>query len=199
MIKLIFVGILAYLMGSVTFGMIVPRLMGTSSDVRKMGSGNVGATNVLRTQGKLQGGLVLAGDLLKGFLASMVGLWIAGFTGGCVAGVCAMLGHCFPLYYGFKGGKGVATAAGVVLALFAKSMLILLPVFILTILLSRMVSLGSLAGVTALLLCLLLFRPPAPMVFLSVFTAVMIVWKHKDNMKRILAGTENKIWGKARE
>ncbi|MCL1805668.1 MAG: glycerol-3-phosphate 1-O-acyltransferase PlsY [Clostridiales bacterium] len=187
-------GVLAYLMGSVTFGMIVPKLMGSDRDVREEGSGNVGATNVLRTMGLLQGALVLAGDLLKGVAAVALGSALAGPNGAAAAGACALLGHCYPVYYGFKGGKGAATGGGVVLALFPKSLLIMLPVFLVVILITRMVSLGSILGALTLILCVLLFQPPAVVAAVCLFAMTMVVVKHKDNIRRILNGTENKLW-----
>ena len=193
MIKIVISAMLAYLLGSVTFGMIVPRILGTSRDVRKEGSGNVGATNVLRTQGKLQGILVLIGDLLKGILAVEIGLGLAGLAGGAAAGACALLGHCYPLYFGFRGGKAVAVGGGVLLAVFPRSMLVLIPVFLLFILITRMVSMGSIMGALTLPLCIWLFRPAAPVAALCVFASVLVIVKHRDNIRRILAGTENKF------
>ena len=192
-VHMVLPGILAYLMGSVTFGMLVPRVMGTASDIRKEGSGNVGATNVLRTQGKLQGALVLLGDILKGVAAALVGLWLAGELGGSIAGVCAMLGHCFPVYFGFKGGKAVATAAGIVFALFPIAMLVLVPVFVGVIAISKMVSAGSLSAACALILCVFVFGASMPVAVFCVVAASLIIWKHEGNIRRIIAGTENKL------
>jgi len=194
MIRIVISCVLAYLIGSATFGMIVPRLMGSTRDVRKEGSGNVGATNVLRTQGKLQGALVLLGDLLKGVAAVLIGSGLAGTPGAAAAGVCVILGHCFPVYFGFKGGKGVATGGGMILALFPRAMFIMAPVFVAMILITRMVSVGSILGSLAVILCILLFRPPATVAAACVFAAVMVAWRHRDNIKRIFDGTENKLW-----
>ena len=193
LMMLFFTGLFSYLIGSVTFGMLVPRMMGSSVDVRKQGSGSVGATNVLRTQGKLQAAIVLLGDVLKGLIAAWVGLWIAGDAGGCVAGLCAIIGHCFPVYFGFKGGKAVATAAGILLALFPQSMLVLLPVFLIVTAFSKIVSMGSLAATLSLLLCIVLFQPSFPASIYSVCAVILIVWKHRENIKRIISGTENKL------
>jgi glycerol-3-phosphate acyltransferase PlsY len=193
MVKLILSGVVAYLLGSVTLGMIVPRLMGSTQDVRKEGSGSVGATNVLRTRGKLPGALVLLGDLLKGSLAAVIGIELAGPSGGAVAGVCALLGHCFPLYYGFKGGRGVATAAGVVFVMFPESMLILLPVFIIAVAVTKIVSVGSLLAAVALAICVWLFQPLIPVGWVSIFAALLVIWKHEGNIRRLIAGTENKL------
>jgi glycerol-3-phosphate acyltransferase PlsY len=193
MIKAIMAGLLAYLLGSMSFAIIIPRLWGTSRDIRREGSGNAGATNVLRTQGKLQGALVLLGDLLKGVLAVWLGLALAGDAGGGAAGGLVLLGHCFPLFFGFKGGKGVATAAGALLVLLPQALAVLLVVFLLTVALARMVSLGSLTGALTLPVCLWFFRPPGPVAFFGLFAAILVFWNHRDNIKRILAGTENKL------
>ncbi len=193
MIRLIMAGIFAYLLGSMSFGIIIPRLLGTSQDIRKEGSGNAGATNVLRTQGKLQGGLVLLGDLLKGALAAGIGLGLAGVAGGGAAGIFAMLGHCFPVFFGFKGGKGVATGAGVVLILLPQALLVMVVAFVLTIVISRMVSLGSIMGAVTLLVCMAFIRPPLSTILFGVCAVSLVIWKHQSNIKRILAGTENKL------
>ena len=200
MINLIASGILGYLLGSVTLGIIVPRLMGTSQDIRNEGSGNVGATNVLRTQGRLQGGLVLLGDLLKGVIAAGFGLSIAGIEGCAIAGVGAMLGHCFPVYFNFRGGKGVATGAGVILVLMPKAMLFMVPVFLIVSVVSRMVSLGSLLGVLTAVICLAAFRSPLPVICFVIFATATIIWRHHGNIRRIIDGTENKFnWKKGKE
>lgn len=198
MIELIGTGIFAYLLGSMSFGILIPRFLGTSRDIRQEGSGNAGATNVLRTQGKLQGALVLLADLLKGVLAAGIGLSLAGISGGGVAGIFAMLGHCFPVFFGFKGGKGVATGAGVVLILLPEALLIMIAAFLLAVAVSKMVSLGSIAGAVTLLVCMAFIHPPAPVILFGVCAVALVLWKHKSNIKRILAGTENKL-GKKKE
>ena len=197
MINLVVSAVLGYLLGSLTLGIIVPRLMGTSQDIRKEGSGNVGATNVLRTQGKLQGGLVLLGDLLKGSIAAGLGLYLAGVEGGAIAGVCALLGHCFPLFFKLKGGKAVATCAGIIFVLIPQSMLIVAPVFLIVIVISRMVSLGSILAALALALSLALLRPAMPVVLFGLFGSLLVICRHHGNIRRILAGTESKLkWKK---
>ena len=184
---------MGYLIGSVTFGVLIPRFMGSTSDVRDEGSGGVGATNVLRTRGKLQGGLVLAGDLLKGIVAAGLGLFLGGPAAGAAAGACAILGHCFPLYFGFKGGKAVATTAGAIFVLFPMAMLVLIPVFVLTVAVCRIVSLGSMLGAASLVVCVLLFSPPPPVAAFCLAAAALVVWKHKDNIRRLVSGTENRL------
>jgi len=193
MLKLVIAGLLGYLIGSVTFGVLIPKFMGSDGDIRNEGSGSVGATNVLRTRGKLQGGLVLAGDLAKGLAAVGAGYAIGGVQCAAIAGACAILGHCFPLYFGFKGGKAVATSAGAIFLLFPKAMLILIPVFVIAVAVSRIVSVGSLLAAVTLVLCVFLFYPPAPVTAFCLAAAALVIWKHKDNIRRILSGTENKL------
>ena len=193
MIELVLSGIQGYLLGSVIFGIIVTRLLGKSGDIRKEGSGNVGATNVLRTQGKLQAELVLAGDLLKGVLAAWIGMRLGGIPGGAIAGICAMLGHCFPVFFGFKGGKMVATAAGILIILVPQSMLVLVPMFVLTVAVSKMVSLGSIVAALSLIVTLFVLSSPTPVSAFGIVAAVMIIGKHHENIRRILSGTESRM------
>ncbi|MCL1849630.1 MAG: glycerol-3-phosphate 1-O-acyltransferase PlsY [Clostridiales bacterium] len=192
-IKVFASAVVAYMLGSVSFGVLIPRMMGASGDVRDVGSGSTGATNVLRTHGKLQGALVLVCDLLKGSVAAWIGLLLAGAAGGSVAGVCALLGHCFPLFFGFKGGKAVATSAGIIFVLFPKAMLVLIPIFIISVAVSRMVSLGSMLAAAALVGSIFLFHPGGAVGVFSVSAALIVFWKHSENIKRIRAGTENRL------
>jgi glycerol-3-phosphate acyltransferase PlsY len=193
MINIIIAGAVAYLLGSVSFAILIPRFLGTTKDVRKEGSGNAGATNVLRTQGKLLGAVVLLADLLKGVLAAWIGLAIAGPEGGGVAGVCAMLGHCYPVFFGFKGGKGVATGAGIVLILMPKTFLVSLVLFTIVCIVSKMVSLGSLTAALSIYVSLFLFKPPLPIVIFGLFAPALLVWSHRTNIQRLLRGEESKI------
>jgi acyl phosphate:glycerol-3-phosphate acyltransferase len=180
-----------YLIGSIPFGLVLARLAG-AGDVRRIGSGNIGATNVLRTGRK---GLALATlvlDLAKG----LVPVWLAfAWLGPDVAVVTALgcvLGHCFPLWLRFKGGKGVATAAGVVVALTPLIGLLALAMFALVLALTRYVSLGSILAALA--------APPlawamghAQFAELYLLVALVIVVKHAGNIRRLLAGTENRF------
>ncbi|MDR1193478.1 MAG: glycerol-3-phosphate 1-O-acyltransferase PlsY [Peptococcaceae bacterium] len=193
MIRPVLACLLGYLLGSASFGILVPRFLGTAADIRALGSGNAGATNVLRTQGKIQGGLVLLGDLLKGFLAVHLGLALAGIDGGVLAAAGAMAGHCYPLFFGLKGGKGVATGAGVVLALLPQAMPVMLVVFVVTVAATRFVSLGSLLGALALLPCALLFQSDPRVVIFAVFVIALIFYRHRGNLRRLAAGQENRL------
>ena len=179
-----------YLVGSIPFGLLLTRL-GGAGDIRAIGSGNIGATNVLRTgrRGLALATLVL--DLLKGALP----VWLAhrwlGPDMAVMAGAGAVIGHCFPVWLGFRGGKGVATAAGVILAM---SPLVLLPVILIfgaVFYLTGFVSLGSILGAVA--------APVAAWLLgefqsaeLYVLMAALVIFKHGDNIKRLLAGTETR-------
>jgi acyl phosphate:glycerol-3-phosphate acyltransferase len=184
--------VFAYLLGSVPVGVLLARMKG--ADPRKVGSGNIGATNVMRAAGKVTGALTLVGDILKGLLPVVVA-FIMGEPVIVVAaaGLAAFLGHLFPLFLGFKGGKGVATALGVYLRLDPFAVFITVIVFVLVLLKWRFVSLGSLVGVAAMPLLLYLLNAPDYYVYLALIIGALIFIKHKDNIRRLLAGTENKI------
>jgi glycerol-3-phosphate acyltransferase PlsY len=184
--------VFAYLLGSVPVGVLLARMKG--ADPRKVGSGNIGATNVMRAAGKVTGALTLVGDILKGLLPVAVA-FIMGEPVIVVAaaGLAAFLGHLFPLFLGFKGGKGVATALGVYLRLDPFAVFITVIVFVLVLLKWRFVSLGSLVGVAAMPLLLYLLNAPDYYVYLALIIGALIFIKHKDNIRRLFAGTENKI------
>ena len=184
--------VFAYLLGSVPVGVLLARIKGT--DPRKVGSGNIGATNVMRAAGKVTGALTLAGDILKGLLPVAVAFIMEEpVIVVAAAGLAAFLGHLFPLFLGFKGGKGVATALGVYLRLDPFAVFITVIVFVLVLLKWRFVSLGSLVGVAAMPLLLYLLNAPDYYVYLALIIGALIFIKHRDNIRRLLAGTENKI------
>jgi glycerol-3-phosphate acyltransferase PlsY len=185
-----------YLLGSIPFGILLTRLFG-GGDIRAAGSGNIGATNVSRVAGPLAGILTLLLDGLKGAAA----VWLAArFSSGnatwmTVAGLAALLGHCFPVWLRFRGGKGIATAAGMFLALCWPAGLGAIGVFILVVVFSRFVSLGSIAAAAAMpLLIYLLWAPhhaPPPAVTFGAFAAAMlVVYKHDGNIQRLVEGRE---------
>jgi len=182
----------AYLLGSIPVGLVLARLKG--QDPRKVGSGNIGATNVMRAAGKTLGIITLLGDILKGFIPTGLAI-LYGLSPVFVVsiGLAAFLGHLFPVYLRFKGGKGVATALGVFLALEPVAIPILLVVFIAVLLLWRYVSLGSLVGTALMPVLLLLFGAPAEYVLGSLIVGVFIYWKHRENIRRIMAGTESRF------
>jgi acyl phosphate:glycerol-3-phosphate acyltransferase len=187
---------LSYLLGSIPVGVLLAHLKGR--DPRTSGSGNIGATNVMRTAGKTVGILTLIGDALKGFLPVYLGIWY-GLSWPIVAavGFAAFLGHLFPLYLKFKGGKGVATSLGIFLALSYAAVLIDLVIFIAIIAGWRYVSLGSMVCAVLMPAILAVVGAPGPYVLMAVGIAVFTCAKHKGNIARLLSGTENRI-GSAR-
>ena len=197
--------ILAYLLGSIPFGHLIVKLK-TGQDVRASGSGATGATNVLRTVGKTLGILTFALDIVKGMIAVVLARWITGVGGGettwVVAGaaILAIIGHVFPVWLGFKAGKGVATGLGVFLAIAPVAALCAFALFILIVAKTRYISLGSILGTVVMIPLILWWNGwvwpslflPQMLVAITVITAV-IVFKHSDNLKRLMAGTENKF------
>ena len=183
--------VVGYLAGSIPFGFLLTRAFG-AGDLRQIGSGNIGATNVLRTGRKGLALATLVADIAKGALP----VWLAyrwfGPDLAVLAGAGAILGHCFPVWLGFRGGKGVATAAGVILGLSPIVLLPTLAIFIVIVWASRFVSLGSLVAAIAAPLCAwLLGYPQAAELYLLVAAIVFI--KHAGNIRRLVAGTESKL------
>jgi acyl phosphate:glycerol-3-phosphate acyltransferase len=182
----------AYLLGSVPSGYILGSMAGV--DIRKAGSGNVGATNVTRLLGKGRGVLTLVGDVAKGWLPVFAGLQLEmSLTAVTLAGAAAFLGHLYSVFLRFEGGKGVATALGVLLAMAPLVALVLLVIFALTVAASRLVSLGSIAAAIAAPVSLWIVGYPPIVIALGGFIAAMITWRHRGNIQRFLAGTEPKL------
>ena len=189
----------AYLLGSIPFGLILTKLFGRG-DVRKEGSGNTGATNVARVAGPLAGILTLLLDGAKGAVAVLIAARYSNenATWMVIAGLAALVGHCFPAWLKFRGGKGVATAAGVYLMLCPAAFLGGLILFLLVVGFSNYVSLGSVAAAVAMpLLMYFLWAPhhaPPPVVtFGALVVAILIVYKHDGNLQRLVEGTEPKF------
>jgi len=182
-----------YLIGSIPSGVVVVRLF-RGEDIRKQGSGNIGASNVWRAYGRWLGVPVALLDVLKGFVPALVGVKLGGEWVGVLAGAAAMLGHARPIWLGFgKGGKMVATGGGVVLALAPLAAGICLGVWLVTFVLFRYASLASLATAVALpVLCLLLGEPWATVIFATVASLAVIVL-HRQNIGRLLHGTESRF------
>jgi len=179
----------AYLLGSIPSGYVLGKLSGV--DVRQAGSGNVGATNVARAVGKRQGVLTLLADALKGMAPVAIGLWmqLQPETIAMVASA-AFLGHLYPIFLEFRGGKGVATGLGALLIIAPMATMLLVGVFVAVAFPTRLVSLSSIiAAALAPLVLWMFFQPPA-IVWMGAFLAAMIVWRHRGNIQRLLAGTE---------
>ena len=183
---------LAYLLGSVPSGYVLGKLAGV--DVRKIGSGNVGATNVARVVGKRQGILTLLFDMAKGLLPVLIVQRLElGITLAALTGIAAFLGHLYPLYLRFKGGKGVATAVGVLLALAPMAGAVLILIFVVMAGCTRIVSLGSIVAAAAAPVVLWTLSYAPPVVGTGAFFAAMIIWRHRSNIDRLLAGTERRM------
>lgn len=190
----IFILIVIYLIAAIPTGIVLSRLMG-SEDIRQKGSGNIGATNVYRVAGKLAGILTLLGDTLKSLLPLLVfKIWLAPTPAQLgVACAVAILGHCYPVYLKFRGGKGVATALGIFLVLSPKAVFFALVVFVLTVAITRYISLGSILAALSAPLLILLTNHPQPIFLTTLFIATLVIWRHRDNIKRLLDGTESRF------
>lgn len=183
----------AYLIGGIPFGYLLVR-MKSGQDVRSMGSGNIGATNVLRTSGNAIGILTLLLDIAKGWFA----VWLAGhFTQGdttwmAAAGVAVVLGHAFPIFLKFQGGKAVASFVGVALAIAPAALLGVVIVFVLVVASTRYISLGSILGAGLFPFGVWLIYHPAWQVMAAcLFCSAFVIWRHQSNIQRLRAGTEN--------
>jgi glycerol-3-phosphate acyltransferase PlsY len=194
--KILF-AVLAYLVGSIPSGYLLFRA-GEKKDIRQFGSRATGATNVLRLKGWKLAVPVALIDILKGYLPAFLALKI--FADPALAAVCAsaaVLGHCFPVYIGFKGGKGVATAAGSMFAIAPLAALFSLVVFVAVVALTRYVSLGSILAALLFPLFMLFLRIPGLLIELSLPILLIILVRHAGNIRRLLSGTERKFGRKA--
>lgn len=182
----------SYLLGSVPTGYLLGSLSGV--DVRQVGSGNVGATNVARVVGKKQGLLTLLGDAAKGFLPVFVSQQL-GFSAAItsLAALAAFLGHLYPVFLKFQGGKGVATALGAFLALAPAATVVLAFTFSVVALASRTVSLASMVSAGLAPLALWALGYPEPFIVLGLLIALLIIWRHRENIRRLISGTEPKF------
>ena len=181
--------VLGYLLGSVPVGFILGSRSGI--DVRKSGSGNVGATNVARVVGKRQGTLTLIADVAKGFLPVFLAMQLgASLAATILVGMAAFLGHLFPIFLKFKGGKGVATGLGVFLALAPMATLVLVALFGVAVLTSRLVSLSSILTALAAPIVFWLFAYRPLVVGMAAFIALAITWRHQSNIRRMMNGSE---------
>ncbi|MGR3639034.1 glycerol-3-phosphate 1-O-acyltransferase PlsY [Alterinioella nitratireducens] len=187
--------LLAYLLGSVPFGLVMARVFGLG-DIRAIGSGNIGATNVLRTGNRLAAFLTLIGDAGKGGIAVLLARALLAEDAAQLAGLFAFLGHCFPVFLGFKGGKGVATFLGTLLALFWPAGIAACLTWAVTAAITRISSLSALvAAVLAPVWISLLGMPQAALV--TALLAVLVVIRHKTNIGRLMRGEEPRIGSKS--
>ncbi len=215
-LSLLLTGVVAYLLGSINWAIIITQLF-SHRDIRSVGSGNAGATNVLRSQGVLPATLTFLGDLGKGIVSVYIGGWLLCYLnlgqqslsvesvrliGQYAAGLCCIIGHIFPLFYGFRGGKGVLATLGMFFVLDWRIAVLGLLLFMATVIISRMVSLGSVLAASYLPILTLIFRLWVDemsanvvifCVVLSAVIAAIVIWKHGSNMRRIASGTERRL------
>lgn len=199
-LAVILCGVIAYFLGSLNFAIIISKYK-FHDDIRNYGSGNGGTTNMMRTYGKKAAIFTLLGDAMKAIVAVLLGKLIAGEAGAYLAGFFCILGHTFPIYYGFKGGKGVMTTAAMLLFLEPLVFLILFIIFVCIVAGTRYVSLGSIMSL--FIFPMLLNRlypfthggaqPGAVVTIVSILIALLVIFLHRSNIKRLWEGTENKF------
>ena len=192
--KLLLTLVIGYLLGSISTGVILSRVFG-HKDIRSQGSGNSGTTNMLRVMGKKFALLTFVGDLLKGIIAVLIGKALLGTQAGEIVGAFgAILGHNFPLYFGFKGGKGIATSFGCLLIVFPLQTLCAFGVFLLLVATTRYVSAGSLGAAVTLPFFIMFTTPCDPVIWCSVIAICLLaIWRHYPNIKRLMNNTESKL------
>lgn len=208
MIYAVLTVILAYLLGSISFAVVFSKIF-MKKDVRELGSGNAGTTNVMRTGGFKLGALTFLCDVLKGFVACLIGKLVFNTVfekgevwcvyGAFICGLACMLGHVFPIFFQFKGGKGIATSVGIFAVCCWPAIIIGLTVFALGVLLTRIVSVSSIAAAVTVVGCTMIFsfvNKPAlfwPQAVLAIAMGILVIAKHSENIKRLINGTEKKL------
>lgn len=187
-LKYILIIVGGYLLGSVSISIILSRMLGT--DVRKKGSGNAGATNMARSYGLIAGFATLAGDFLKAAIAMAVGYRLCGDWGLMAGGIACTTGHCFPVFYDFRGGKGISVGAAIGLAIDWRVFVGIVIVFLIAAFLSKKVSLGSVCAAVAVVVLAIVFAAPLPKLILAIYAALLAIFQHRSNIRRLSEGTE---------
>jgi glycerol-3-phosphate acyltransferase PlsY len=188
----VFLIVIGYLIGSIPFSFIIGKML-NNIDIRKHGSGNAGATNAFRVLGLKGGVLSFIGDFGKGVFAVLIGKYFLGLDGGLLTGLFAVIGHCYPITLKFKGGKGVATTAGIIIAVNPIIGIILMVFQLSIVYFTRYVSLASVLAAAFFPMISYLFKMEKNFIILSIFLAIFIIYRHKSNIKRLLKGTESKF------
>ncbi|MCK8823926.1 glycerol-3-phosphate 1-O-acyltransferase PlsY [Fuchsiella alkaliacetigena] len=195
MIKYLLVILISYLLGSIPFGLLVSKTV-KGVDIRDYGSGNIGATNAYRIMGFGLGVLVALLDIGKGYVSVLLARQLFGpevYSVLILAGILAIAGHNWPIFLKFKGGRGVATSVGVLINLMPKTVLIVFFIWLLIVVISRYVSLGSIVGAALIPILAVFFQKPDIYILLGLLIAVFVIYRHRPNIERLLAGEENKI------
>lgn len=191
-LALILSAVIGYLLGCISTGMIVSRVY-ARIDIRKYGSGNAGMTNVMRTLGWVPGALAFVGDMIKGLLAALIGKWLGGELGMCIGGLAAVIGHDWPLFFKFKGGKGISTSFGFVLASNWVIALILVPVQLVVVLITGLMSLASIVSSVALVVLALVFKSSSVYIVTAAIVCALSIFCHRTNIVRLMEGKENRL------
>lgn len=197
-LKIIIISLISYFIGNISASYLVAKYT-KGIDIRNYGSGNAGATNVFRTLGAKAGALAFLGDALKGAFAVILGYIIAGENGQIAAGLFVVAGHNWPIALGFKGGKGIATTIGVMIAINLLIVISIVPIGIIIIFVTKYVSLASVLGMAIFPVAMLITRQPLNLVLFSFLLSAMALYKHKSNIVKLLKGTESKIGDKAKK
>lgn len=187
-LKYILVVIVGYLMGSISVSVCLSKLFGT--DIRKKGSGNAGATNMARVFGMSAGVFTLAGDMVKAAIAVVLGYVLLGDVGLMAGGIACIVGHCFPVFHGFRGGKGVSVGGLLSLAVDWRVGLLVIGTFALFAVSTKKVSLGSVCGAVAITVGAIIFHVSTPRLILAVVAMCLVIIQHRGNIKRLINGTE---------
>lgn len=190
--EILIVILIAYILGSINFSIVISKFI-FKDDIRNHGSKNAGATNTLRILGKKIAIIVLTGDVLKGVVAVILGGQIYGDTGRLIALVFAVIGHAYPVFFGFKGGKGVATSAGVFLAFDFRMFLIVIAIFAVVAIITKMVSLASMTASLSVPISMYIFYGTWEFVAVGMLVCLGIIYLHRTNIMRIINKTENKL------
>ena len=185
----ILVPVIGYLLGSLSFSIIISCLF-LGRDIRRHGSGNAGATNMTRVFGWVAGVATLTFDVLKAVAAMLIGRRLLGDAGVCLGGMAVMVGHCFPLFHHFKGGKGIATGAAIGFMIDWRVGTSIVAAFLIGALISKKVSVGSITAALTIVPSTWIFAPRPSMIALSVFACVLAITRHSENIRRLRAGTE---------
>ena len=198
MLRWIIAAVCGYLFGSISSAVLLSRGL-FREDVRAMGSGNAGATNMARVYGMLPGILAFFCDALKTVAAMGLGWLLDGNLGMSVGGAACVIGHCWPVFFQLRGGKGVSVGAVVALMIDWRILLLLVVIFFGTFALTKVVSVCSLAVAVVLPIAALLLRQPLPEALLAIFTGLVVIWQHRSNILRLIRGEEKKFVPKSRE
>ena len=184
--------VLGYLLGSISISILISRHV-FHQDVRQSGSGNAGATNVARVFGLGAGVLTFLGDFAKTLLAAWLGGLLGGVIGSCLGAAFALIGHCFPVYYRFRGGKAVSAGAAAALVIDWRIFVLAVAVFALAALLSKTASVSSMSAAGMVAVGTILFAPSTAQLLLGLFTCALVLFMHRSNIRRLIAGTEPKF------